>query len=56
MHLLADGRRTDADQGLVLFMRSFTEGDITAVADYLSRLHGPGVPHPKTLSNGVLVN
>lgn len=56
MHVLADGRGPDADQGLVLFMRSFTDGDITAVADYLSRLYGPGRPHPKMLSNGVLVN
>ena len=56
MHLLADGRLHDADPGLVLFMRSFNEGDITAVADYLSRLHGPGSPHRRMLSNGIVVN
>ena len=56
MHLLADGRLHDADPGLVLFMRSFNEGDITAVADYLSRLHGPGGLHRRMLSNGIVVN
>ncbi len=56
MHRLADGRVPEADQGLVLFMRSLNEGDITAVADYLSRLHGPGSPHRRMLSNGIIVN
>lgn len=56
MHLLADGRVPDAEQGLVLFMRSLNDGDITAVADYLSRLHGPGSSHRRMLSNGIIVN
>lgn len=56
MHRVADGRLHDADQSLVLFMRSFNESDISAVADYLSRLHGLGSPHRRTLSNGVVVN
>ena len=40
MHLLAEGHRPNANQSLVLFMRSITEGDITAVAYYLSHLNG----------------
>src|SRR5260370_20413050 len=40
----------------ILFMRSFNEGDITAFADYLSRLHGPGGLHRRMLSNGIVVN
>jgi cytochrome c553 len=56
MHLLGDGRRHDADQGLVLFMRSFNEDEIAAVSDYLSRLHGPGTPHRRRLSNGIVVD
>ncbi len=42
MHRLAAGERHGVDENLVLFLRSFDERDADAVADYLSRLRGPG--------------
>jgi cbb3-type cytochrome c oxidase subunit III len=56
LHRLADGHRHNVDQSLVLFMRSLDESDMTAVADYLSRLQGPGSPHQRMLSNGVVTD
>ena len=56
LHRMAGGHRHNVDQSLVLFMRSLDESDMVAVADYLSRLRGPGSPHQRMLSNGVVVD
>lgn len=48
MRQLADGDRHNVDENLVRFLRSFDPVDIDAVADYLSRLHGPG-KNPKNM-------
>ncbi len=46
MRRLADGERHDMDENLERFLRSFDARDVDAVADYLSRLRGPGGPQP----------
>ena len=45
MRRLAVGERHNVDENLVRFLRSFDARDVAAVADYLSRLHGPGGRH-----------
>jgi cytochrome c553 len=56
LHRLADSHRRSLDPSLVLFMRSFDEADIVAVADYLSRQRGAAASHDHMLGNGVVVN
>jgi cytochrome c553 len=56
LHQLAAGHRHNVDPSLVLFMRSFDEGDMSALADFLSRQRGPGKSHQHMLDNGVVVN
>ena len=56
MHKLAGGYRHNVDESLVLFLRSFDDDEIDAVAAYLSRLRG-NVEHRRTLrSDGLAVN
>src|SRR5664279_991173 len=45
LHKLGEGRRHNVDEGLVRFLGSFNDADMSATADYLSRLHGPGAVH-----------
>lgn len=56
MHNIASGYRHNADEELVLFMRSFDERDMRGTADYLSRLHGAGKLHKTMRQDGVVVN
>jgi cytochrome c553 len=56
LHRMANGHRHNIDQSLVLFMRSFDDTDVAAVADYLSRLQEPARAHERMLSNGVAVD
>jgi cytochrome c553 len=56
MHKLREGYRHNADEGLVRFLRSFTEPDMMATADYLSRLRGPGATHPTMRDDGIVVD
>lgn len=52
MHRLAGGERHNMDENLVRFLRSFDDRDVDAVADYLSRLHGPGGGRGGTRGHG----
>ena len=56
MHKLADGHRHNVDENLVRFLRSFETGDINAVADYLSRLQGPGRDRKSMRDDGTVVD
>jgi cytochrome c553 len=56
LHQLADGARHNVDENLVRFLRSFDEQDVAAVADYLSRLRGPGVDRKRMRDNGAVVD
>lgn len=56
LHKLAGGSRHNVDENLVRFLRSFDDSDIDAVADYLSRLRGPGADRKKMRNNGVVVD
>ena len=56
MHKLADGHRHNVDENLVRFLRSFEPRDIDAVADYLSRLTGPGKDRKSLRNDGVVVD
>jgi cytochrome c553 len=56
LHRMAEGHRRNIDPSLVLFMRSFSEADIVAVSDYLSRQRGASRSHDHMLGNGVVVN
>jgi cytochrome c553 len=56
MNKLAAGYRHNVDESLMLFLRSFDDNDISATADYLSRLQGPGTDRSKLLNNGVAVD
>jgi len=53
---LGEGYRHNVDENLVRFIRSFDDKDISATADYLSRLHGPGAVHKVMRENGVVVD
>jgi hypothetical protein len=53
---LANDRRHNIDEDLMRFMRSFEPADVHAVADYLSRLEGPGRDRGKMRDNGVVVD
>jgi cytochrome c553 len=56
MHKLAEGHRHNVDENLVRFLRSFETQDIDAVADYLSRLKGPGRDRKSMRNDGVVVD
>jgi mono/diheme cytochrome c family protein len=56
LHALANDRRHNIDEDLMRFMRSFEPSDVHAVADYLSRLEGPGRDRGKMRDNGVVVD
>lgn len=56
MHKLAAGHRHNVDADLVLFLRNFDERDISATADYLSRLKGPRKDRKKMRDDGVVVD
>jgi cytochrome c553 len=56
MRKLADGHRHNVDENLVRFLRSFETEDIDAVADYLSRLRGPGKDRKSMRNDGVVVD
>jgi len=53
---LANGRRHNLDENLMRFFNSFEDSDIAAVADYLSRLKGPGIDRAKMRDDGTVVN
>jgi cytochrome c553 len=56
MHKLGEGRRHNVDEDLVRFLGNFDEKDMNAVADYLSRLRGPGAVHKVMRNDGVVVD
>jgi cytochrome c553 len=56
MEKLAAGYRHNVDADLVAFLRSFDARDISATADYLSRLKGPGKNRKKMRDDGVVVD
>lgn len=56
IHAVAGERRHNVDENLVRFMRSFELDDVHAVADYLSRLQGPGRQRKAMRDNGVVVD
>jgi len=56
LHKLSEGHRHNVDENLVRFFRSFETGDINAVADYLSRLKGPGRDRKSMRNDGVVVD
>ncbi len=56
MHKLGEWRRHNVDEDLVRFLRGFDDEEMSATADYLSRLRGPGAVHKVMRSNGVVVD
>lgn len=56
MHKLGAWRRHNVDEDLVRFLRGFDEEEMSATADYLSRLRGPGAVHKVMRSDGVVVD
>jgi cytochrome c553 len=56
IHGLASGRRHNLDENLMRFFKSLEEQDIAAVADYLSRLKGPGRERKKMRDDGTVVD
>jgi cytochrome c553 len=56
MHKLARGYRHNVDEELLLFLKSFDDRDISATADYLSRLAGAGASRKKMRDDGVVVD
>lgn len=56
IHGLAAGRRHNVDENLTRFFKSLEAGDIAAVADYLSRLQGPGSDRKKMRNDGVVID
>lgn len=56
IHGLAAGRRHNVDENLMRFFKSLEVDDIAAVADYLSRLQGPGSDRKKMRNDGVVVD
>ena len=53
---LAEGRRHNVDEDLVRFWRSLEAQDVSATADYLSRLQGPGHVHKIMRPDGSVVD
>jgi cytochrome c553 len=56
MNRLSQYDRHNVDENLVQFLRSFDPEEVRAVADYLSRLRGPGNPRNTTRKTGVRIN
>jgi cytochrome c553 len=56
MHKLARGYRHNVDEELLLFLKTFDDRDMSATADYLSRLTGAGVSRKKMRNDGVVVD
>ena len=57
MHKLGMWRRHNVDEDLVRFLRGFDDEEMSATADYLSRLRGPGgAVHKVMRSDGVVVD
>lgn len=56
LHKLSEGYRHNVDENLVRFLGSFDDQDISATADYLSRLRGPGAVHKIMRNDGVVVD
>jgi cytochrome c553 len=56
MHKLGAWRRHNVDEDLVRFLRGFDDEEMSATADYLSRLRGPGALHKVMRSNGIVVD
>ncbi len=53
---LGQNARHNLDKELVVFLGNFSDGEICAVADYLSRLHGPGRNLKSMRSDGTVVD
>jgi cytochrome c oxidase subunit 2 len=56
MHKLARGYRHNVDEDLRLFLKNFDDREMSATADYLSRLTGPGASRKKMRDDGVVVD
>ena len=56
MHKLAEGYRHNVDENLMRFLHGFDDRDMSATADYLSRLRGPGSVHKVMRNDGVVVD
>jgi cytochrome c553 len=56
MHKLGAWRRHNVDEDLVRFLRGFDDEEMSATADYLSRLRGPGAVHKVMRGDGVVVD
>ena len=56
MHKLAQGYRHNLDENLMRFLGSFSDHDMSATADYLSRLTGAGKDRKKMGNDGVVVD
>jgi len=56
LHKLGEGRRHNVDESLMRFLASFSDQDMRATADYLSRLRGPGAVHKIMRDNGVVID
>jgi cytochrome c553 len=56
MHKLGEGRRHNVDENLVRFLNGFDDEEMSATADYLSRLLGPGAIHKVMRGDGVVVD
>jgi cytochrome c553 len=56
MHKLGEGRRHNVDEDLVRFLNGFDDEEMSATADYLSRLRGPGAVHKVMRGDGVVVD
>jgi cytochrome c553 len=53
---IKEGSRHNMDENLARFMRSFSEDEMQATADYLSRLEGSGASHQIMRDDGVVVH
>jgi cytochrome c553 len=56
MHKIGEGRRHNIDEDLARFLNGFDDEEISATADYLSRLRGPGTVHKVMRGDGVVVD
>jgi cytochrome c553 len=56
IHKLGQGRRHNVDEDLVRFLNGFDDEEISATADYLSRLRGPVPVHNVMRGDGVVVD
>lgn len=56
MHKLAQGYRHNVDEDLVRFLGGFEDGEMSATADYLSRLSGARDDRKKMRDEGVVVD